>query len=117
LHVDAVVKWFNNLAFDVYHPFLSEDEINDLIAGKDIWMEAEEIRERLKHMVRVRAEANAIAEQEAAVAEAEAIIAEAKETKRLAAEEKKAQKEAEKKATKKRAPKKKAELKTSGEDK
>ena len=56
LQVDAVVKWFNKMAVDIYSPFLSDEEIQDLIDGKDIWMEAEEIRDRLKSMVKVQAE-------------------------------------------------------------
>lgn len=53
LQIDAVVKWFNRLARDIYFPFLSEQEIQNIIDGKDLWIEADEIRERLHHMVDV----------------------------------------------------------------
>ena len=73
LQIDAVVGWFNKMAYDIYHPFLTLDEIDDLIAGKDIWMEAVEIRERLKNMVELISQERQEAED---AAEAEEIAAE-----------------------------------------
>lgn len=55
LQIDATVRWFNKLAKDIYYPFLTHDEIDNMIDGKDIWMESEEIRKRLKKMVKILA--------------------------------------------------------------
>ena len=53
LQIDATTRWFNKLAKDIYYPFLSHVEIDDMLTGKDIWMESEEIRKRLKKMVKI----------------------------------------------------------------
>lgn len=55
LQIDATTRWFNKLAKDIYYPFLSHQEIDNMIDGKDIWMESEEIRKRLKKMVKILA--------------------------------------------------------------
>lgn len=56
LQMDATIKWFNKLAKDIYYPFLSQTEIDNLIDGKDIWMDSDEIRKRLKKMVKAVAQ-------------------------------------------------------------
>lgn len=53
LQMDATIKWFNKLAKDIYFPFLSQDEISGMIDGKDLWMDSDEIRKRLKKMVKM----------------------------------------------------------------
>lgn len=58
LQMDATIKWFNKLAKDIYFPFLSQVEIDNLIDGKDIWMDSDEIRKRLKKMVKMVAQMN-----------------------------------------------------------
>jgi ATP-dependent protease ClpP protease subunit len=57
LQIDATTRWFNKLAKDIYYPFLTHQEIDDMLTGKDIWMESEEIRKRLKKMVKILAQA------------------------------------------------------------
>ncbi|MGZ5485210.1 MAG: Clp protease ClpP [Nitrososphaeraceae archaeon] len=48
LQLDATVKWFTELAKQIYIPFLSEDEFSRILKGEDLWMNSEEVRERLK---------------------------------------------------------------------
>lgn len=74
----ATEEWFNTLAHDIYVPFLSEEEFEDMIKGKDIWIQSEEIKERLNVMVATMTE-----ELEAAQEELE------KENKKMEAELKK----------------------------
>ena len=47
LRVKHSEHYFNKLAHDMYGKFLTEDEINDVINGKDFWMESEEVLTRL----------------------------------------------------------------------
>ncbi len=47
----ATETWFNDLARTIYIPFLSEDEFNSMIEGKDLWIQSESIKERLNVMV------------------------------------------------------------------
>jgi len=65
LQIDATVKWFSKLAKDIYYPFLSHQEIDDMINGKDLWMESEEVRKRLKKMVKILVAENKKKEQAA----------------------------------------------------
>lgn len=51
--VEATVKWFAKLARDLYHPFLEHDEIDRILKGEDLWMDSDEIRNRLDHMVKM----------------------------------------------------------------
>lgn len=53
LQIDATTKWFEKLAKSIYYPFLSYSEIQNMIDGKDLWMESDEIRKRLKKMVKI----------------------------------------------------------------
>ena len=54
--LDATIKWFNKLARDIYIPFLTEEELNQVINGKDMWMDSDEITKRLKNMVKILTE-------------------------------------------------------------
>ena len=47
----ATEEWFNDLARTIYIPFLSEEEFNSIIEGKDIWIQSADIKERLNVMV------------------------------------------------------------------
>jgi len=49
--LDATIQWFTDLARKLYIPFLSEKEFDDVVAGKDLWIQSEDIRVRLKKMV------------------------------------------------------------------
>lgn len=52
-YVEATSKWYNKLIKDVCSPFLNDDELDRIIRGEDLWMQSEEIAERLEHMVKV----------------------------------------------------------------
>lgn len=41
-------KWSERLLREIYADFLTEQEIQDLINGKDIWMDVDEVAERMK---------------------------------------------------------------------
>jgi ATP-dependent protease ClpP protease subunit len=41
-------KWTENLLHDVYKEFMTKEEIESLIKGKDMWMTAKEVSTRLK---------------------------------------------------------------------
>ena len=45
--------WSERLLRDVYDGFLEEDEINQILDNKDIWMDSEQVRTRLKNRVLV----------------------------------------------------------------
>lgn len=47
LRVKYSEQYFKKLAMDLYNGFLSEEEIEAVIEGKDYWMESEEVIERL----------------------------------------------------------------------
>ena len=47
----ATEEWFEDLARAIYIPFLSEDEFNSIIKGGDLWIQTEDIKERLNVMV------------------------------------------------------------------
>lgn len=55
--LDAIDKWFNNLARQIYIPFLTLEEFKSIEAGADLYFHAEEIRTRLEAMVKAEAEA------------------------------------------------------------
>lgn len=48
----AQIKWFNALASNLYVPFLSKAEFDRVVKGEDIWLQSDEIRERLQKMVK-----------------------------------------------------------------
>lgn len=50
--VNANNEWFASLAKDLYVPFLSEEEVNMILQGQDLWMLTPEIRKRLDKMVK-----------------------------------------------------------------
>jgi ATP-dependent protease ClpP protease subunit len=50
--LEAQIKWFNQLARNLYVPFLTEDEFGKIIKGEDLWLQSEEIRGRLEKMVK-----------------------------------------------------------------
>jgi ATP-dependent protease ClpP protease subunit len=47
LRVKHSEQYFKKLAHDIYDGFLTEYEINEVLNGKDFWMESEELLERL----------------------------------------------------------------------
>ncbi len=50
--LESDIKWFKNMAQDYYIPFISEDELNDILKGGDLWLQTSDIRKRLTKMVK-----------------------------------------------------------------
>lgn len=50
--ITATRKWFAQLLKQVYVPFLSQEEVDRILRGEDIWMAAPEINARLNKMVK-----------------------------------------------------------------
>lgn len=49
-------KWSEKLFKEVYEDFLSVKEIDDILAGRDLWMEIEEVAERMNKRIAARRE-------------------------------------------------------------
>lgn len=62
-HVDFSTKMINRVLDNAYNGFLTPDELNDVKRGIEIWMDAEEIRERMagrrEYLVKAQAEKEA----------------------------------------------------------
>ena len=50
--IESAKIWTKDFLIRMYVPFMSEEEVNSLIAGADIYMHPPEIRERLDNMVK-----------------------------------------------------------------
>lgn len=50
--VNAMADWYGKILKDICHPFLSMDEIEEVLNGQDIWLHSEEITMRLTKMVK-----------------------------------------------------------------
>lgn len=76
-------RWYHGMLQEICSPFLSDDEISEVIKGSDLWLSAEEVQDRLADVV-------AIKEQEMQQLEEEQQLEQEKEVlKRIAAREKK----------------------------
>lgn len=53
--LEATVKWFSELAKQLYIPFLSEVEFSRILKGEDVWMRSTEIRKRLDNIMKAAA--------------------------------------------------------------
>ncbi len=49
----ATIKWFSALAYTYYVPFISVEELENVLGGDDLWLQADEVRERLEQMVQI----------------------------------------------------------------
>ena len=47
----ATLAWFRKLAHKYYVPFLTVEELQRVLDGKDMWMDSDEVRMRLERMV------------------------------------------------------------------
>ena len=45
--IDFDKEWFKNLCEDIYSGFLTDDEIKEVLDGKDFWFNADETYKRL----------------------------------------------------------------------
>lgn len=52
--IEASVKWFSQLANDIYVPFLSEEEVSSILKGEDVWLQTPDIRKRLDKMIKIK---------------------------------------------------------------
>lgn len=50
----ATVSWYASIARKMYIPFLTEDELERISKGEDIWMQSPEIRKRLDRMIKAK---------------------------------------------------------------
>ena len=55
-HMDHFRKWIDNFYRDVYEDFLSDEEITNVLNGTDIWLDAEQLEERLIKLSEIRTE-------------------------------------------------------------
>lgn len=53
-YVDHSTDFCNNLFRDVYEGFLTDDEIEEVIRGKELWMGAAEISDRIEKMMQYK---------------------------------------------------------------
>lgn len=54
--VEFSKKYLNRIISEVYADFLTEEELNDVLKNKEIWLDEFEIGERIQRMYRTRAE-------------------------------------------------------------
>lgn len=53
-HVEHSKKWFDGILNDYCFPFLSRDEIKEMIAGKDFWIGHDDSRKRWNKVLKAR---------------------------------------------------------------
>lgn len=111
----STAKWITDLMADICFPFLNEEELNNIISGKDMWLDSEDIRKRLDIVQEYKQEIFE-AERDAIEREQEELILKRIED-RKAKETKKAQAASARQATKQtkakvKAPKPKVEKNT-----
>lgn len=66
---NATAKWFEEFARDTYAGFLTDNEIDRMLAGEDFWMTSPQIRERLQNFVKHLDKKQKLLEAEKDVAE------------------------------------------------
>lgn len=56
-------KWSEKLFKEVYEDFLTEKEIDEILAGRDLWMEVDEVADRMNKRIATRRELAELEEQ------------------------------------------------------
>lgn len=56
-------KWSEKLFKEVYEDFLTTKEIDEILAGRDLWMEVEEVAERMNKRIAARKELAVLEEE------------------------------------------------------
>jgi ATP-dependent protease ClpP protease subunit len=51
--LEAMTREWGKLAHDIYVPFLTEEELERVIKGEDLWMGSDEVRTRLQKMLKI----------------------------------------------------------------
>ncbi|MFY0655366.1 MAG: ATP-dependent Clp protease proteolytic subunit [Neptunomonas phycophila] len=98
--LESTGKWFNKMFLEICVPFLSEEECEGVIEGKDIWLDSDEVRARMERVITEMQVEIDEAEAEAIAAAEDEIVAQAKEIEA----KRKAAKVAEREAKAKEAP-------------
>ena len=88
-------KWSERLLKEIYHEFMTEEEIQSMLANKDLWMDGEEVVKRMQAR---------ILKQQEAIEAAEKAVGKLKKTKIPAAKRPAAKKAPAKKAPAKKKP-------------
>lgn len=52
-HIEAEIKWYTDIMKQVCYPFLSHEEINRILKGEDLWLDSQQIRDRLESAVQI----------------------------------------------------------------
>lgn len=55
--IAAMDNWISELNRKYYKDFLTDEELDDMMQGKDFWFTAEQMRERLERLVEIRTKA------------------------------------------------------------
>jgi ATP-dependent protease ClpP protease subunit len=63
--LEATIKWFHALAKKYYIPFLSETELDGILKGEDLWLQADDVRKRLNKMIKIMQKEQKEAEKKA----------------------------------------------------
>lgn len=50
--LESTVDWFTTMFYEICFPFLEESELESIVAGQDLWLNADEIQERLFKVVK-----------------------------------------------------------------
>jgi ATP-dependent Clp protease protease subunit len=60
--MQATEQWFKKIAYKYYYPFMSKEEIEKVLGGVDFWMDSDEVKKRLKAMVKKQEEDQRVAD-------------------------------------------------------
>ena len=52
------IEWFKEFALDIYSPFLSEKELDDMLAGKELYFKPQEVMDRCEKVLKARQDAS-----------------------------------------------------------
>ena len=64
-------KWSERLLKEIYHDFMTEEEIHSMLANKDLWMDGEEVVKRMQ--LRIAKQQQAAEKEEKAISKSKAI--------------------------------------------
>jgi ATP-dependent protease ClpP protease subunit len=50
--LESTVEWFTAMFYEICYPFLTEDELDAIVKGQDLWLNSEDIKDRLFGVVK-----------------------------------------------------------------
>lgn len=50
----ATMQWYNQLATELYVPFMTKQELDLVLKGSDLWLTSAEVTKRLNNMVKIK---------------------------------------------------------------